>query len=143
MINLEPDLAELSLSEFDHATGKVLEITTSLTKRSDKSGWGSGTGSITKATVGPKTYHLFREYGKFIVEEITVHFKVYVDAKNQRAEQKSEMLATCILTSVSAGTGAELHAIYADFKIRGMVYGELVFKGLMNKAIVDNKQTTR
>ena len=31
--------AALSLSEFDHTTGKVLEITTSLTKRSDKYGW--------------------------------------------------------------------------------------------------------
>ena len=68
---------------------------------------------------------------------------MYVDADNKRAEQNSEMLATCILTSISAGTRAELHAIYDNFKIGGMVYGELVFKGLMNKAIMDNKQTTR
>ena len=93
--------------------------------------------------MGPKTYDLFCEYGQFTVEELTVHIKVYFDANNQRAEQNSEMLATCILVSVSAGTRAELHAIYNDFKIGGMVYGELVFKGLMNKAIVDNKQTTR
>ena len=68
---------------------------------------------------------------------------MYVESKNQRAEQNSEMIATCILASVSAGTRTELHAIYNDFKISGMVYGELVFKGLMNKAIVDNNQTTR
>ena len=56
------------------------------------------------------------------------------------------MLATCILISVSAGTRAKLHAIYGDFKIGGMIYGELVFKGLMNimnKAVVKNKQTNR
>ena len=93
--------------------------------------------------VGPKTYDLFREYGQFMVEELTAHIQVYVGANNQCAEQNSEMLATCILVSVSAGTRAELHAIYDDFKIGGMVYGELVFKGLMNKAIVDNNQTTR
>ena len=52
------------------------------------------------------------------------------------------MLVTCILASVSAGTRAEIHAIYGDFKISGMVYGESVFKGPMNKAIVENKQTT-
>ena len=57
----------LSLSYFDHTNGKVLKITTSLTKRSDKSGWGSETGSITEVTVGPKTYDLFREYGQFTV----------------------------------------------------------------------------
>ena len=68
---------------------------------------------------------------------------MYVDADNKRAEQNSEMLATCILASISTGTGVQLHAIYNNFKIGGMVYGELVFKGLMNKAIVDNKQTTR
>ena len=52
----------LSLNEFDCTTGKVLDITTSLTKRSDKSGWGSGSGSITEVTVSPKTYDLFHEY---------------------------------------------------------------------------------
>ena len=68
---------------------------------------------------------------------------MYVDADNKRAEQKSEMLATFVLASVSAGTRAEIHTIYGNFNIGGMVYGELVFKGLMNKAIVDNKKTTR
>ena len=48
----------LSLNDFYHTTGKVLEITTSLTERSDKSGWGSGSGSITEVTVGPNTYEL-------------------------------------------------------------------------------------
>ena len=65
--------AALSLSEFDHTTGKVLEITTSLTERSDKSGWVYDSGSITEFTVGPKTYNLFREYGLFTVEELTGH----------------------------------------------------------------------
>ena len=72
-----------------------------------------------------------------------MHIKVYVDADNKHAKKKSEMLATCILTSVSLGTRANIHAIYNDFKIGGMVYGELVFKGLMKKALVENKQTTR
>ena len=53
------------------------------------------------------------------------------------------MLMTCILASVSPGTRANLHTIYDDLKIVGMVYGELVCKGLMNKAVVGNKQTTR
>ena len=52
------------------------------------------------------------------------------------------MLTTCILTSVSPGTRAELHTLYDYFMTGGMVYDELVFKGLMNKAIADNKQTT-
>ena len=60
--------AALSLSEFDNTNGKVLKTTTSLTKRSDKSGLGSGIGSITEFTVGPKTYDLFREYGQFTVD---------------------------------------------------------------------------
>jgi hypothetical protein len=34
-------------------------------------------------------------------------------------------------------------ATYEDYKINGEICGELVFKGLMNKTIVDNKQTTR
>ena len=37
----------LSLTKFDHTTGKVLKITMSLAERSNNSGWGSGTGSIT------------------------------------------------------------------------------------------------
>ena len=35
--------AALFLTEFDHTNGKVLDITTILTERSDKSGWGSST----------------------------------------------------------------------------------------------------
>ena len=59
--------ASLYLNEFDHTTGKVLDITTSLTESSNKFGWGYGTGSITEVTVGPKTYDLFRKYGQFTV----------------------------------------------------------------------------
>ena len=68
---------------------------------------------------------------------------MYVDADNKHAEQNSEMLATCIFDSISAGTRADLHTIYGDFMISRMVYGELFFKGLTNKAIVDNKHKTR
>ena len=53
------------------------------------------------------------------------------------------MLATCILASESTGTRAELYAIYNNFNIGGMVYGEFFFKGPMNKANVNNKETTR
>ena len=67
---------------------------------------------------------------------------MYVDTNNKRTEQNYEMLATCILASVSAGTRSELHIIYDDFKISGMVYIESVFKGLTNKKSVDKKQTT-
>ena len=104
-------IVELSLNKFDHTTGKFLKITTSLTERSDKSGWGSGTGYITEVTVVPKTYDLLREYGKFMVEEFTAHIKVYVDANSQCTEQNSEMLVTCILVSVSSGTIADIHSI--------------------------------
>ena len=63
----------LSLIEFDQTTGKFPEITTSLTKRSEKSEWVSGRRSITEITVGPKTYNLFREHGQFTVEENSTH----------------------------------------------------------------------
>ena len=62
---------------------------------------------------------------------------------NKIAEHNSEILVTCILTSISAETRAKLHAVYDDFKIGGMVYCNLVFKGPMNKDIVNNKQKTR
>ena len=68
---------------------------------------------------------------------------MYVDTNNKRTEQNSEMLATCKLDFVSPGTRAKLHTIYDNLKIGRMVYGELVFKVLMNKAIVNNKHTTR
>ena len=55
--------AALSLNEFDHTTGKVLKITSSLTDRSEKSGWGSGSRYITEVTVSPKTYDPFYKYG--------------------------------------------------------------------------------
>ena len=90
-----------------------------------------------------KTCDLFRKYVQFTVEELTAHIKVYVDAKKKRAEQNSEMRTTCILASLSAVTRAKLHAIYDGFKIGVILYGELVSKGVMKKAIVDKKKTTR
>ena len=113
--------AALSLNEFDHSTGKVLKFTTNLAERSNKSGWISGTGSITEVKLIPKTYDLFGEYGHFTVEELTAHIKVCVDADNKHTEQNFDMLATCILASVYARTRSKLHAIYDDFKISGMV----------------------
>ena len=52
--------AALSLNKFYHTTGKFLEITTIISKRNNKYGWGSGTGSITKFKVVLRTYDLFR-----------------------------------------------------------------------------------
>ena len=78
-----------------------------------------------------------------MVKKLTTHIKVHIAADKTFSDQNSEVNTTCILTSLSAETLAELHAIYDDFKICGMVYGELFFKGLVNKAIVDNKQTTK
>ena len=75
----------LSLTEFDHTTSEVLNIKTSISKRSDKSRWGSGTGSITEIKVGAKIYDLFHKYGQFTVEELTAHIKVRVDAENKHA----------------------------------------------------------
>ena len=124
--------ATLSITDFDHNNGKVLEITTSINERRDTYGWGSGTGSITEIKVVAKTYNLFCEYEQFTVEEITTHIKVYINAENKRADHNSEMIATCILGYVYSGTQAKLHTIYDDFKIGGMVHGEVVFKGLMN-----------
>ena len=68
---------------------------------------------------------------------------MYISANSKRIEQKYEMLTTCILRSVSAETWAELHIVYDDFNIDGMIYFELVFNGLMNKAIIINTHMTR
>ena len=62
---------------------------------------------------------------------------------NQHREQNSESLATCIMDSLSEQTRAYMKSIYATLKIDGHIYGELVFKALMNKAVIDNKKTTR
>ena len=133
----------LSLNKFDQTTNRVLEITTSLTERSDKYRWRSGTRSITEVKVALKNYDLLRECGKFMVRKINPHIKVYVDLDNRRADQNSEMLTTCILAFLSPVTQAKPQAIYDNFKIGGMVYGELFFKGLTDKYIFDNKQTNR
>ena len=99
--------------------------------------------SITEVTVGLKNYDLFREYGQFTAEELIEHIKVYVDTDNKRAEKNSDMLATCIFASISAGTRSKLHAIYENLKIGGIVYDELFFKGMTKKDISNNKKTTR
>ena len=78
-----------------------------------------------------------------MVEEVTVHIKVYIDADNKHTEQNFDMLATCILASVYARTRSKLHAIYENLKIGGIVYDELFFKGMTKKDISNNKKTTR
>ena len=52
--------AALSLTKFDHTTGKFLNIAAITTESSDNYGWESGTGSINEIKVGAKTYNLFR-----------------------------------------------------------------------------------
>ena len=128
---------------FNHTSGKVLEITNALRDRSDASGWRSGTGKITAIKVGTATFDLFKDYGQFTETELKAHVSAYLQGTNHRAEQNSEQLARCIMASVTPNTHAELMATYEDYKINGEICGELVFKGLMNKTIVDNKQTTR
>ena len=44
---------------------------------------------------------------------------------------------------VTPNNHAKLTATYEDYKINSEGCGELVFKGLINKTIVDNKKPTR
>ena len=68
---------------FNHASGKVLEITNALRDRSDASGWRSRTGKITAIKVGTVTFDLFKDYGQFTKTELKAHVLAYLTGTNR------------------------------------------------------------
>ena len=130
-------------STFDHTSGEIITVTAQLSRRAKESGWTKGKGQITNIpNAKGEQCDLFQEFGRLTVDDIKAHIRTY-QGTNLRAEQNSEALATCIMQSVADNTEAELLSTLHEYEIEGKEYGELIFKALMQKTLIDNQQTTR
>ena len=110
--------------------------------RAAKSGWATGGGDILTIPDDAGTdRQLVTEYGLLTIANIENQFAINKNAAGRKL-QHSAQLCECLMASLSTGTAEIAMAESHLWTSQDIQSGELLFKFLMNKAIIDNKQTT-
>jgi len=126
---------------FDHSEGRTVDFSMAVDLHAKAMGWkATGGDIITIPDANGTNKDLIREY-KLTKEDIIRHINTYRNAPDRRAQNAVHM-STFLLASLKKGTQADLLANKQEWSIDGETYGPLLFKAIINKAIVDNHQTT-
>jgi hypothetical protein len=134
--------AALSGVPWDHTLGNTLGLSNRLGMRAAKSGWSTPGGDIlTIQDSSGVNRQLIKEYGLLTIADIEAHFAQH-KSKAGRQLQNSAQLCECLFASLAPDTAEIAMSESHLFTSQGIQSGELLFKFLMNKAIIDNKQTT-
>lgn len=134
--------AALSGVPWDHTLGNTLGLSNRLSMRAAKSGWATPGGNILTIPDDAGTNRqLIKEYGLLSIANIEAQFAIH-KGHTGRQLQNSAQLCECLMALLSPGTAEIAMSESHLFTSQGIQSGELLFKFLMNKAIIDNKQTT-
>jgi hypothetical protein len=115
-----------------------------LTDRANKSGWYAGEGnilSIPDSLTPPINRDLIREYGRLTIAEITDHVTNYINGNSRRTQNSAQMLS-CIKESLSDAGKLKILSESDKWKVNGKESGVLLFKIIMQKAVVDTRATS-
>jgi hypothetical protein len=115
-----------------------------LNDRANKAGWYAGEGnilSIPDSSTPPINWDLIREYGRLTIAEIRAHVSTYIEG-NTRRTQNSAQLLSCIKESLSDAGKLKILSESDKWKVEGKESGILLFKIIMQKAVVDTRATS-
>jgi hypothetical protein len=113
-----------------------------LKDRANKSGWYTGAGNIlTIPDAGGTNRDLITEYGRLSMADINTHVATYIDG-NTRCTQNAAQMLTCIKESLSDAGKLKILAESEKWKVNDKESGTLLFKYVMQKAIVDTRATS-
>ena len=128
---------------WEYNQGNTLNLCNMLQMRAYKSDWSVGSGNIlTIPDDSSVDRNLLTDYRCLAVDNIDAHFAIYKAQAGLQLHNSAHM-AECLLASIYPETYEIVLVDQHLWKAQDMACGEKLFKLLMNKAIIDNKQTTR
>ena len=112
----------------------------SLLERAEKSGWNNPASDIVNFQVNNEQINLFTGYGRLTTEQITID-STYIGNQDRQAQNNAQ-LYHCIKNSLTAEAERKILAERDLYHINGQPSGPLLFKLLMQKAIIDTWATS-
>jgi hypothetical protein len=115
-----------------------------LTDRANKSGWYAGDGnilSIPDSSTPPTNRDIIKEYGQLTVENIRTHVETYINTNSRRTQNSAQMLS-CIKESLSDAGKLKILSESDKWTVGGKESGVLLFKIIMQKAVIDTRATS-
>ena len=98
-------------------------------------------GIITIADVNGTDLNLFNNYVQMSASDITVHAKTYVNA-DTRQTQNNDQLYHCLKNSLTASGTSKSITKSSKYHILINTCGALLFKLILQKAIIDTSSTS-
>lgn len=133
--------ATASLPNKFSADGKeVNKFSEAMMERAEKSGWRAQGGNIIEITVQQVQINLLTEYGRITVADISAHCATYINANNRQSQNDTQMYH-CIKNSLTPEAEIKILAERSKYHIGDTPCGPLLYKLLMQKAIVDIRAT--
>jgi hypothetical protein len=134
-------LAKLPVT-FDITSQTANLFCDALTDRANKSGWYAGQGNILNIPDATATNRdIIKEYGRLTIAEITTHVQTYIEGDSRRTQNSAQMLS-CIKESLSDAGKLKILSESAKWTVNGKESGVLLFKTIMQKAVVDTRATS-
>ncbi len=133
---------------FEMKSNRIVIYTTELQAKSNKMGWGVGSQQITKfINSDGNTINIIDQYGQIDTAMLQAGCKSFCKLGgpcfNQQAKQNIEMMAKCIMPSLSASARIRLLTFRGDFEFDSVVYAPLLHKKVMALATIDSMATTK
>ena len=133
---------DLLPEEFDGTLDTVKVFSELLTQRATEAGWHAGAGDILSIPDSNGTIHnLITNYGQLTLKNVQAHVDTYIQQQNCHAQNSIQMFK-CISSSITEAAPLEIITETETYTRHGAEAGPILFKLLMQKAIIDTRSTT-
>jgi hypothetical protein len=113
-----------------------------LTDRANKSGWYTGEGNILMIPDSlTMNRDLIKEYCRLSLDDIKAHVSTYITGNSRRTQNSAQMLS-CIKELLSDAGKLKILSEVDKWKVDDKESGVLLFKVIMQKAMVDARATS-
>lgn len=113
-----------------------------LLDRANKSGWYTGAGDILNIPDASGTNrNLITEYGRLSMDKIKEHALTYINGETRRVQNSTQMLL-CIKESLTEAGKLKILSESSQWKANDKESGPMLFKYIMQKAVVDTRATS-
>ena len=136
------DATESLPHKFDVESQSINQFCEDLRDRAIKAGWGEGAADIlTIPDTDGVDRQLITNYGQLTPQNITDHVQTYIAAQDRRSQNAVQMYH-CIMSSLTEAGKNKVLAEADKYTVNNELVGPLLFKLVVQKAIVDTRATT-
>ena len=132
---------DLLPEEFNGTSDTVKVFSELLMQHATEAGWHAGDGNILSIPDSNGTIrNLITNYGQLTLENVQAHVDMYIQQQNHHAQNSVQMFK-CISSSITEAAHLKIIMETETYTRHGAEAGPILFKLLMQKAIVDTCST--